>query len=544
MLVAILATLKAGGAYLPLDLSYPRERVASILDDSRSRLVLTSSNLVEALPGHIEAVYLESPNSYLELPDRSPMSGVVSAEGLAYTIYTSGSTGRPKGVEIRHRAVVNMLNSMRREPGIRAEDRLLAVTTLSFDISILELLLPLTIGACVTLAPDSFGDPGRLADQLARDDVTMMQATPSLWQSLIDSGWSGKSDLRVLCGGEVFSRRLATDLCSRTGGVWNLYGPTETTVWSSTFPVSREQEGPVPIGWPITNTQMHVLDQDLEMVGLGAPARLYIGGEGLARGYRGRPDLTGETFIPDPFSMLMGARLYHTGDVARRRLDGAFEYLGREDLQVKVRGVRIELGEIEAALEVHPNIRKAVATLREDIPGDKRIVAYYTSASGVFPTSNELRQHLGITLPEYMLPSRYVRLEALPLLANGKIDRSALPPPTLSRARCGELVRPQTEFEKEVAEIWSNLLGFDEIGLKDYFFEMGGHSLLMMQAISRANDAFGVRLSISDVLTKGATVSGMVTLIENALFEQASYEDFVAAVQEMDNVGDSAKRPV
>jgi acyl-CoA synthetase (AMP-forming)/AMP-acid ligase II len=434
--------------------------------------------------------------------------------------------------------VVNLLNSMRLEPGISKEDKLLAVTTLSFDISVLELFLPLTVGACVELAAETLTDPGNLAEQIDWEDITLMQATPSLWQSLIDNNWQGKSDLRVLCGGEALPRRLASDLVSRAEAVWNMYGPTETTVWSSIFKVSPEHEGQVPIGRPIAGTQFHLLDQNLDEVAPDVVARLYIGGEGLARGYRGRPDLTGERFIPDPFSSVPGARVYHTGDVACLRADGVVEYLGREDFQAKVRGFRIEPGEIEAALEIHPGIRKEVIVVREDVPGDKRIVAYYTAVSGEWLTPSELRHHLAVSLPGFMMPSRYVRVEEFPLMPSGKIDRGALPAPTMTRARCGELVPPKTDFEKEVAEIWSGLLGFDEIGLNDYFFEMGGHSLLMMQTISRVREAFGVRLSISEVLTKGATVSGMVVLIENALFENVQYGDFIAALQELENMAE------
>lgn len=544
MLIGLLGILKAGGAYVPLDVSYPQGRKSLIIEDSGLTLLLTSSGLWSAAPiSGAQPVYLDANNSGVEATPDTDLARTGSAEMLAYIIYTSGSTGQPKGVEIRNRAVVSLLESMRHEPGVTSADRFLAVTTLSFDISVLELFLPLTVGGCLILGNTSTRDPLKLVDQLIRENVTIMQATPTMWQYLLDVNWTGKADLTVLCGGEAFPRPLAPQLFSRSAAVWNMYGPTETTIWSSTYRVAGEQEGAVPIGGPIAGTQMQLLDEKLQPIGGDDSGLLYIGGEGLARGYHRQPDLTAERFVPDPFSAAPGARIYNTGDVAFRYSDGAIGYLGRQDFQVKLRGVRIELGEIEAVVELHPGVRQAVAIVREDVPGDKRIIVYYVPATTANLTANELRRHLSLTIPEHMLPSKYVRMNAFPLTSSGKIDRRLLPAPPMSRARVGEeFVPPQTQFEKEVTEIWSSLLALDEISMHDHFLELGGHSLLVMQVISRLEDTFRVRLSISDVLTKGMTVKGLVALIEDALFRLAQLDDFNALIQELENLSEDEAR--
>ncbi|HYH44362.1 MAG TPA: amino acid adenylation domain-containing protein, partial [Thermoanaerobaculia bacterium] len=473
MPVALLAVWKAGGAYVPLDPAYPRERLAYMLEDSGAPVVLTEASLLPTVPeSAARAVCLDRMEKSAEDP------GVPAfPESLAYILYTSGSTGRPKGVQIPHGALVNFLESMRELPGLGASDRLLAVTSLSFDIAGLELYLPLLAGAEVEIASRALAADGpRLLSRLS--EATVLQATPSTWRLLLDAGWEGGSNLKALCGGEALPPKLAGEIAARAGSLWNMYGPTETTIWSATRLVGPEvAEGPVPLGKPIANTAIYVVDSNLRPVPLGVPGELLIGGTGLARGYFGRPDLTAERFVPNPFGG-PGARLYRTGDLARWLATGELEFLGRLDHQVKVRGYRIELGEIEAALDQHPAVRAAVVIAREDAPGDQRLTAYVVGSA----PSGELRRHLRAGLPEYMVPSAFVVLPKLPLLPNGKVDRKSLPAPEAERPDlAAPFIAPKSRLEGVISEAWRSVLGVEKVGVHDNFFDLGGHSLLMAQ---------------------------------------------------------------
>ncbi|HEX7241915.1 MAG TPA: amino acid adenylation domain-containing protein, partial [Longimicrobiaceae bacterium] len=375
MVVALLAVLRAGGAYLPLDPAHPPERLAYMLDDSHASVLLTQDSLAGLFQGFGGEVVTLDTAEVQDAVAGCPLSPVPSPLSAAYVIYTSGSTGAPKGVAVPHRAVVNFLESMRAAPGLAAGDTLLAVTTLAFDISALELLLPLTVGARVAVADRATASDGaRLRDAVAASGATAMQATPATWRMLLEAGWEGSPGLKVLCGGEALPRELADRLLPRCGELWNLYGPTETTIWSAAVRV-EPGEGVVPIGRPIANTRVYLLDGGVEPVPAGLPGELYVGGEGVARGYPGRPGLTAERFVPDAFGGEPGARLYRTGDRARWRPDGTLEYLGRTDHQVKLRGFRIELGEVEAALLRCAEVRQAVAVALPGPAGDPRLVA-------------------------------------------------------------------------------------------------------------------------------------------------------------------------
>ena len=383
MVVAMLAILKAGGAYLPLDPEFPVERLAFIINDANVRLVLTEAHLKDRLPAESpQLVYLEALWPKLGSSKTEPPASRINTGNLAYVIYTSGSTGKPKGVEVPHRAVVNFLSSMAREPGIARDDTLLAVTTLSFDISVLEIFLPLTVGARLNIADrDTASDGTKLLHKLVESGATLMQATPATWRLLISAEWPGTKKLKVLCGGEPLSGDLAGKLLERAASVWNMYGPTETTVWSTCYRIP----GPstlIPIGKPIANTRLYILDSCLRPQPIGIPGELYIGGAGVTRGYLGREELTRERFVPDHFGNEPEARLYRTGDLARYRQDGNVEYCNRQDNQVKVRGYRIELGEVETTLTRHSTIRQVVAMVREDRPDDRRLVAYYIPEPG------------------------------------------------------------------------------------------------------------------------------------------------------------------
>lgn len=494
MLTALLGVLKAGGAYVPLDPAFPAERLAMMLEDSRAPVLLTQAQLVDTLePGAARLVLLDTDWPQLAaLPAEGPPP-LTGPEDLAYVIFTSGSTGRPKGVQIPHRAVVNFLHSMAREPGLAPDDLLLAVTTLSFDIAVLELFLPLTVGARVALA--SRGDAANgeaLAALLAETGATVMQATPVTWRLLLAEDWRLPAGFKALCGGEALPLPLAGELLARGVELWNLYGPTETTVWS-TLQRLTSVDGPVLVGRPIANTQLYILNPSLQPVPVGVMGELYIGGDGLARGYLERPELTAERFITSPFEA--GARLYNTGDLARYRVDGAVEVLGRTDHQVKVRGYRIELGEVEAVLGRHPEVAEVVVVARDDGRGSQRLVAYVVAKGAEPPGAGALRVHLRATLPDYMLPSAFVMLERLPRTPNGKVDRRALPAPEPARVREDASFRaPSSPTEQVVAEIWRELLELERVSVYDNFFDLGGHSLLAVEALARLERRLGLKV--------------------------------------------------
>ncbi len=533
MVVALLAILKAGGAYVPLDPTYPAERLAYVLADSGAKVLITHPDLRYIFP---EDGPEDGPDGGREVIELDPVSGapaewsgespedlppLAGPENLAYVIYTSGSTGRPKGVEVRHRGVVNFLATMARRPGLAAADILLAVTTISFDIAGLELYLPLAAGARVVLASrDTAADGALLAAAIGRHGITAMQATPATWRLLLAAGWPGSPGLKVLCGGEALPRELAVQLLDRVGELWNVYGPTETTIWSTVDRVlpGELQEGAAPIGRPIANTSTLILDRGLRPVPAGPAGELYIGGAGVARGYHGRPELTAERFIPDPWGSEPGARLYRTGDVARYLPSGRIAYLGRADHQVKVRGFRIEPGEIEAALARHPAVRQAVVLAREDTPGDPRLVAYFVLAEGQAASVGNLRAALREELPDYMIPSLFVPLAALPLTPNGKVDRKALPATNGPRLETGrEHVPPEGPVQERLAAIWSEVLRLERVGATDNFFELGGHSLMAMQVLARVQEAFGIELPLRTMFDNPTVAALAEAIIQKEL---------------------------
>jgi amino acid adenylation domain-containing protein len=522
MVVGLLAALKAGGAYVPLDPGFPEARLSLMLDDARVPVLLTQSHLRDRLAaGEATVVCLDSDGDGLDDLSDENLAGGATADNLAYVIYTSGSTGRPKGVQVTHGALGNFLRSMGPLLGIVEGDTLLAVTTLSFDIAALELYLPLVRGARVELASrEVAADGALLAARLADPSITLLQATPATWRMLLEAAWPGSPGLTMLCGGEALPRELADRLREKGAALWNLYGPTETTIWSSAGKI-EPGEGPVPIGRPIANTQLYVLDAHLRPVPVGVAGELYIGGAGLARGYLGRPALTAERFLPDPHAPEPGRRIYRTGDLARWRADGGLECLGRVDHQVKIRGFRIELGEVEAALLRHPEVREAVAVAREDTPGDRRLVAYVVPRNGQAPTAAELRGRLGEALPDYMVPSAFVALDAMPLTPNGKVDRNALPAPEqVANAAPHAYVPPRGPIEEALAGIWAEVLGRPRVGIHDDFFELGGHSLLAAQVLARLRDTFAVEPPLRDFFD-APTIAGLARLVETALRDEA-----------------------
>ncbi|MCP4937461.1 MAG: amino acid adenylation domain-containing protein, partial [bacterium] len=432
-----------------------------------------------------------------------------------------GSTGRPKGVQIAHRTVVNFLQDMRHQPGLTDKDTLLSVTTLSFDIAVLELFLPIIVGAkLVLVSRDVAADGVQLLQMLTDAQVTVMQATPATWRLLLAAGWQGQQSLKILCGGEALPPALADELVTRGHAVWNLYGPTETTIWSARYQVTAGLDK-VPIGRPIANTQLHLLDGQMQSVPIGVPGELYIAGDGLARGYYGRSNLTADRFIPDPFSQTPGKRMYKTGDQARYLPDGNIEFLGRNDHQVKVRGFRIELGEIEVILNQYPSVAQVVLTTHEDASGSSALVAYIIAENQTdLPPINDLRDHLGQALPDYMIPSAFIFLETYPLTPNGKIDRKALPVPGRDQlADEQSFVAPSTDFEEVLAEVWEEVLHLDPIGIHDNFFDLGGHSLLATQVISRIRDRFEIDIPVR-TLFEAPTIAHLAMRVEQILLAE------------------------
>ncbi len=517
MTVGLLGILKAGASYIPLDPAFPAARLAHMIEDSQAPVLVTQEKLRLLLPpSNARVLALDSASAQIsrESAEQPDIGG--SGESLAYVIYTSGSTGKPKGVQIPHRAVVNLLLSMQRQPGLEPSDVLVAVTTLSFDIAALELFLPLIVGARLVIATrEQASDGSELLEVLRRERATVMQATPSTWQLLLDAGWQGNPRLKMLCGGEALPRGLASQLLALNGELWNMYGPTETTIWSSTGIVAPDK-GPVPIGPPIANTQFHVLDTHRQVVPLGAPGELYIGGTGVAHGYLNQPQLTASKFIADPFSNSTGALLYRTGDLVRWKMNGELEFLGRTDHQVKVRGFRIETGEIEATILKHPEVKEAAVLARDDAKGSKYLVAYVvpnTLTAGQTPVlPAELRAHLQKTLPEYMQPSAFVCLASLPRTPNEKIDRNALPAPDLAEIAKSSYVAPANETEKRVAGIWEKILGLSKISGTANFFDIGGHSLLAAQLLARIEQSFGQKIPLAK-LFQAPTIQQLSALL-------------------------------
>jgi amino acid adenylation domain-containing protein len=499
MIVGALGVLKAGGAYIPLDPMHPRKRLAYMLEDARPLVVLTQGHLESKLPPHCAHVVVvdASESPALQLTDAPAPGRAPSPHDLAYVIYTSGSTGEPKGVEVEHCAVVNLLASMRRRPGLGAEDTMLAITTLAFDIAVLEIFLPLTCGARVVIAAaETLADGEALAGLLERSGASVLQATPATLRMLVDAGWAGAPHLKVLCGGESWSTELASQLLHRCGSLWNMYGPTETTVWSAVAKVESGRS--VVIGPPIAHTRFYVLDGAFQLVPVGVPGELHISGVGLARGYLHRSQLTRERFVTDPFAAEAGARMYRTGDLVRRLPDGALEFMGRLDHQVKIRGYRIELGEIERALERHPNIDRCLVVAQKDTHNDQRLVAYIIPAGGSVIPSGELRILLGETLPAYMIPAVFVSVASFPLTPSGKLDLKTLPPPDLC-TQAGDVacVEPRNPTEKFLARIWCETLGIEQLGVHENFFDLGGHSLQAVRIVANINKTLKARLDVS-----------------------------------------------
>lgn len=517
MVVALLGILKAGGAYVPLDPNYPKDRLSYMLQDSNTSVILTESGLVDNLPSH-NAKIICLDKDWDKICDYKNTNSIadVNPINLAYVIYTSGSTGMPKGVMLEHTSVVNFLNSMKKKPGLIENDVMLAITTISFDIHVLEIFLPLTVGARVVIVPQEVSADGpRLLQALSISQATVMQATPSTWRLLLAAGWKGSEGLKVLCGGEAFPVDLAKSLIMYSDSVWNMYGPTETTVWSTCCKLT-DYEWPLPLGDPIDNTQLYILDSDMLPVPIGVPGELYIGGRGLARGYLNRSDLTDRQFLKSPFSTNQNERLYKTGDIVLFHHNGKLEYLNRIDTQVKVRGHRIELGEIETVLSENSAIEKCVVSLREVDPGDTRIVAYLVPRGGQQIDSAGLKSVIASKLPAYMVPQHFIALENIPLTPAGKIDRKNLP--SLSQTDTlpvTQFAAPRNALEMQLVKLWEMALNIKPIGIYDNFYDLGGHSLIAVKLFVLIEKYMGAKLPLAILFTAPTIEKLAVSINQN-----------------------------
>ncbi|MDE1999200.1 MAG: amino acid adenylation domain-containing protein, partial [Burkholderiales bacterium] len=503
MVPALLGILKTGAAYVPLDPGFPKDRLQYMADDAGVKWVITEAAHADR-SGVTREHQIRVDDDAATINESSPLTPQplrpFSANATAYVIYTSGSTGKPKGVVLPQAAVCNFLASMRRQPGIAAHDRLLAVTTLSFDIAVLELMLPLISGARVVLAQrEDAMDGESLARLITQEAISYMQATPTTWHLLLEAGWKAPVGFKALCGGEPLPPSLAALLLAQGIELWNMYGPTETTVWSTLARITDAKQK-ITIGRPIDNTQVWILDEQMRPCPVGQEGEICIGGQGVATGYFQRPELTAERFVADPFTRQAGARLYRTGDLGRWRPDGSLEHLGRLDFQVKIRGYRIELGEIEARLAAQPGVARSVVVAREASPGEMQLVGYVTPQPGCAVDTSALRQALRVDLPDYMVPQHLLLIASLPLLPNGKIDRKSLPAPATQgpapvapAAPAAPVSGPASALQKGIAQAMADVLGKPHVGLTDNFFELGGHSLLAARLATRLIEVVGFR---------------------------------------------------
>ena len=515
MVAGLLGILKAGGGFVPLDPALPRSRLDFIVNDAEPAVLLVDRELLSRLPaGDIPVVSYDTCSDCARFESNPEANG----SGLAYVLYTSGSTGHPKGAEIEHAALLNLLRSMQRQPGFAAEDSLLALATIGFDLSVYELLLPLVSGGRLVIAPREIAsDPRALVKLIGASRCTVIAATPATWRALIEEGWPGDASLNIICCGEALAGGLAQDLLRRCRSLWNGYGPTETTIFSTIHQLLSVDLS-VPIGRPIANTRHYILDANENIVPVGVIGELYIGGAGLARGYRNRPDLTRERFVG--LAAVPGQRLYKTGDLARYRADGTIEYCGRADSEEKIRGYRVAVEEVEAALMRHPDIAAAAVRAWPDASGNKALVAYLVTPRQEVPQT-ELRHFLSESLPDFMLPSRFTRIAELPMTPTGKVDRKSLPPVIdLGPAMVSP---PKGETEERLATIWRDILGIASVGRRDNFFDLGGHSLLVAKFLREVDREFGRKLTMATFF-RAPTIEAMARL----LGEEPLHEGYTA----------------
>jgi len=523
LIASLLAILQCGAAYLPLDPKFPTERLEFMLEDSEATFLLTSESLSHSLPKSSKTILIEDILSSLEQYPSTPLSITVAPEKVAYIMYTSGSTGKPKGVTVTHKNLVNFLFSMAIEPGIEPADKLLSITTISFDIAGLELFLPLIKGASVVFADyETTRDGQLLFNLLQKKEITILQATPTTWQLLLDSGWNTPLPIKALCGGEAMPLNLARSLTARCNSLWNMYGPTETTIWSAVKQIKAEDEL-ITIGFPIANTQIYLLDENRKVVEDGEIGEIVIGGDGVAEGYWKREELTAEKFISNPFSDEKDSILYRTGDLGKLLPNGELQCLGRIDHQVKLRGHRIELGEIEATLNTISGIKQSAVIVSRHFGNEDKLVAYLKT-SGESGDEKQIQEALSKVLPDILIPSKYIWVEEFPITPNGKIDKKNLPLPENTRSDSAVLYKkPTTKLEKEIAKIWSEELKITEIGIEDDFFDIGGSSILAQKVTTSMKQLLSVDVPVSKIYIH-PTIKELASILEEQNDTEESFE--------------------
>jgi amino acid adenylation domain-containing protein len=540
MLIALWGILKAGGAYVPLDPSYPLERLANMLEDTQVPVILTQEHLEDKLPAHWGYVLcLEREWEEIARESEENPANRATSANAAYVIYTSGSTGKPKGVVVPHHGMSNLSEAQKRLFGVEPGHHVLQFASLTFDASIFEITMALSAGATLCLGDRNALLPGPpLMRFLSDQGITIATLPPTALAAIPQAEILALRTLIV--AGEACPAELV-DRWAPGRRFFNLYGPTESTIWATQV-LYQGNNRPPSIGKPIANTQIYLVDADLELVPFGVPGEILIGGVGLARGYLNRPDLTAERFVPDWLSGTPGARLYRTGDMAQFLPDGSLEFLGRSDSQVKVRGFRIELGEIEAVLGQHAGLSDVAVLAREDTPGEKRLAAYVVPAGDRTLGVDQLRTYLLEKLPDYMIPAVFVTLEALPLTPSGKVDRKALPAPDSARPQLEKkFMEPRTAVEKVLAGIYADLLGVEQVGVADNFFELGGHSLLATQVISRVREFFNVEVPLPWFF-KGGTVAELARVVQNAGGDKDQVEKIARALEKLRGMSEEEKK--
>ncbi|WP_316833120.1 amino acid adenylation domain-containing protein [Pedobacter aquatilis] len=522
MSVCLLSLLKAGATYLPIDPKLPVERVNFLIKDTGSKILITSQKYAVLYAGHKKLIFDDIYADLSALSDEY-VENVATEKSLMYIIYTSGSTGVPKGVGIKQQSLLNLLTYRQKSPGVGPSDNMLGMTTMSFDISQEELYLPLISGAQLTIIDQDVSKDGQaLLEVLTNESITIMQATPYVWQMMLEVGWNNKLPIKAFCGGEALTKDLANKLLKRCNEVWNMYGPTETTICSIVKKLSNKDEL-ITIGKPISNTHIYILDEHLDKVKNGVEGELYIGGAGVSDGYINRPELTAEKFVKDKFSAIPGAKMYKTGDMVKMHRNGDIQFIGRIDSQIKIRGYRIETEEIEFHLRANSNIKDALVLTHSDDKSNLRLIAYLTLERNDLKNNAkylivELKEALKKVLPEYMVPVDYIILDAMPLMPSGKVNRNALPKPEI-KSNALEYIAPETEMEKIVADVWGKNIGIEKIGVNDNFFDLGGTSLIAVKTKIELEKITNKRFSPS-ILFKYPTIKQLALLIEGTAIEQ------------------------
>ncbi|TSJ40756.1 amino acid adenylation domain-containing protein [Mucilaginibacter corticis] len=519
MVISLLAIMKAGATYLPIDIGFPIDRISYMLNDAAVKLLITSNKFQEKYQDHTQLLFIEEAWQKSTSYSAVDFTADINEDTIAYILYTSGSTGKPKGVEVKHIGLVNFLISMEELPGANSNDVILSSTTISFDIAELEIYLPLITGASLVIAsPDIVKDGRALLDIARKEKITIMQGTPFMWRMMLEADWNEVLPMKILCGGEAMTKELAASLVDKCAELWNMYGPTETTIWSTIKKITSGDDL-ITVGFPILNTQIYILNESFEEVPKGEVGEIYIGGTGVAKGYLNRPELTSERFIDDKFLNIPGQKIYKTGDLGKLLADDEILCLGRIDHQIKIRGYRIETEEVEFQIKQQPNVKDAIVSVFKDTLGNAHLVAYVVLEDpAVISDPHIWRTDLGKVLPEYMVPTNYTIIPAVPLMPNGKTDRKALPDPVINAQVSNKYEAPTNTVQAKLTDIFLKNVAVEKIGITDNFFELGINSLVSVKIMLQVEKEFGKRLPLSTLL-KYPTIKDLALVIQDEAAE-------------------------